>query len=133
MAGLSNKPNASVATDLGERVRQLAPIYRSAIATLTWGFRIGAALLAIGLAVAAIERKSIALTAESYSNVVPAILDGEANGVISLSILCLVATPVATAGVVALGFYRIGDRWFGGISLFVLCVLATSISVALFR
>lgn len=133
MAGLSNAPETSPSRNLGERVGQLAPIYRSAIAILTWGFRLGAALLAVGLAVAAIRGESIATTAESYSHVVPAILDGDANGIISLAILCLVGTPVVTTLAVSLGFYRIGDRRFGGISLIVLCVLAVSISVSLFR
>jgi hypothetical protein len=133
MAGLSKSTGAPVSSDLGERVRQLAPIYRSAIATMTWGFRLGATLLAIGLVVAAIKGESIEEAAESYSNVLPEVFDGDANGIISLAILSLVGTPVAATLAVALGFYRIGDRRFAGFSLVVLCVLAVSISVSLFR
>jgi uncharacterized membrane protein len=133
MARLSMTPEPSASSDLGERVNQLAPIYRSAIVILTWGFRIGATLLGIGLAVAAIKSESIETTAESYSNVIPAIFDGDANGIISLAILCLVGTPVVTTLAVAVGFYRLGDRRFAGFSLIVLCILAVSISISLFR
>jgi len=61
------------------------------------------------------------------------VLDGKASGIVDLAILCLMATPVATVFVVALGFFRIGDRRYGLLSLIVLGVLAISISLSLFR
>jgi uncharacterized membrane protein len=117
----------------GDQQIDLAPVYRSAIVVLTWGFRLGAALLALGLAEAAIKGESLERTAEDFPDVLPAVLDGKANGIVSLAILCLMATPVATVLVVAVGFLRVGDRRYGAFSLVVLCVLAISISLSLFR
>jgi hypothetical protein len=113
--------------------RELLPIYRSAITVLSWGFRIGASILGLGLLVAVIRQESIRKTAEAYPDILPSVFDGEASGIISLAIIVLVATPVVTVLTVATGFFRIGDRRFGLLSLFVLGVLGVSISLSLFR
>ncbi|HEY7032864.1 MAG TPA: DUF1634 domain-containing protein [Thermomicrobiales bacterium] len=119
--------------DYAERVAELAPIYRSVITVLTWGFRLGAALLIVGLVVAAIKGEPLNRKAERFADVLPAVFDGKASGIVDLAILCLVATPVASVVATALGFFRIGDRRYGTLSLVVLCVLAVSISLSLFR
>jgi uncharacterized membrane protein len=113
--------------------RELLPIYQSAITVLSWGFRIGAATLGIGLLVAIIRQESIRTNAEAYPDILPSVFDGEASGIISLAIVVLVATPVVTVLMVATGFFRIGDRRFGLLSLIVLAVLGVSISLSLFR
>jgi uncharacterized membrane protein len=133
VAKMSVEPSRSVASDYGERTRDLAPIYRAAITVLTWGFRLGAALLAVGLVVAAIKGESLEKKAERFHDVLPAVFDGKASGIVSLAIICLMATPVATVLTVAIGFFRIGDRRYGALSLLVLCVLGISISLSLFR
>ncbi len=130
---MSEELTPSAPTDYGERVRGLFPIYRSAITVLSWGFRLGAALLAVGLIVAAIKGEALERKAEAFPDIIPAVLDGKASGIVDLAILCLMATPVATVFVVALGFFRIGDRRYGLLSLIVLGVLAISISLSLFR
>ena len=130
--GVAEEPEPS-ARRLAARTSELAPLYRSAILTLTWGFRIGAALLAIGLVLAAAKGESLQTEADTFTDVVPAIFDGKAGGIVDLAILCLMATPVATVLTVAIGFFRIGDRRFGALSLVVLGVLAVSISLSLFR
>jgi uncharacterized membrane protein len=112
---------------------ELAPIYRSTILVLTWGFRIGAALLVIGLIEAAIKDQSLGHRADDIADVPAAIWRGEAGGLIDLAILWMMATPVATVLVVAIGFARIGDRRFAALSFAVLGVLAVSISLSLFR
>jgi uncharacterized membrane protein len=128
------KPEVAVpASEQAEQVAELAPIYRSVIATLTWGFRIGAALLVVGLVVAAIKGESLNRKADSLADVLPAVFDGKASGIVDLAILWMVATPVAGVVTTALGFFRIGDRRYGALSLVVLSVLAVSISLSLFR
>ncbi|MEA2597240.1 MAG: hypothetical protein QOF01_3709 [Thermomicrobiales bacterium] len=133
MAEVSGKPATSAPSDYGERARDLSPVYRSAITALSWGFRLGATLLTIGLLVAAIKGEALERRAKAFPDILPAVLDGKANGIVDLAILCLMATPVATVLTVALGFFRIGDRRYGVLSLFVLGVLAISISLSLFR
>lgn len=112
---------------------ELNPIYLRAIKVLTFGFRIGGSLLCVGLLVALVRQESLRRITESYLDVVPSIVDGEASGIVSLAIIVLVATPVVTVLNVALGFFGIGDRRFGLLSLVVLAVLAVSISLSLFR
>ena len=130
---MSNSSPSPAPDAPGNRALNLAPVYRSAILVLTRGFRLGAALLALGLAVAAIKGESLKHSAEDFPDVLPAVFDGKASGIVSLAILCLMATPVATVLVVAVGFFRAGDRRFGAFSLVVLCVLTISISLSLFR
>jgi uncharacterized membrane protein len=111
---------------------ELAPLRATAITILTWGFRIGAALLLMGLLLAAIKQESLSHQVEPFADVIPAILDGRAGGVVDLAILWIMATPVATVLVTAIGFYRGGDRVYAAISLAVLAVLGVSISLSLF-
>ena len=120
-------------TDRPPDDERLAPVYRSVIAVLTWGFRIGAALLLCGLVVAAIRREPLNESADPFSEVIPTILDGDAAGLVDLAILAMMATPLATVVAVAVGFFRAGDRRYGILSLVVLAILAVSIAQSLLR
>lgn len=133
MAEVTGKQANLSPAEIQAQGRELLPIYRAAITVLSWGFRIGAATLGIGLLVAIIREESLRTKAEAYPDILPSIFDGKASGIISLAIVLLVATPVVTVLTVATGFFRIGDRRFGLLSLVVLCVLAVSISISLFR
>ena len=133
MAELGVNPGNVPASDIREQGRELTPIYRSAVTIRSLGFRLGAVLLAIGLLVAIVKQESLERTAEAYPDILPSVFDGDANGIISLAIVTLVATPVVTVLTVAIGFLRVGDRRFGVLSLFVLGVLGISISLSLFR
>lgn len=133
MAEVSVKQANLSPDEIQSRGRELLPIYRAAITVLTWGFRIGAAILGVGLFVAIIRQESLRRNAESYPDILPSVFDGEASGIISLAIIVLVATPVVTVLRVGIGFFRIGDRRFGLLSLIVLGVLGVSISLSLFR
>jgi uncharacterized membrane protein len=133
MAKVSTKATSAIPDDYAERARELSPIYRSAITVLTWGFRLGASVLTVGLVVAAIKGEPLKRKAESFPDILPAVFDGKASGIVDLAILCMVATPVAAVVAVAIGFFRIGDRRYGALSIGVLCDLAVSISLSVFR
>ena len=122
-------PTARVAA----RTEELGPLYQAAISTLTWGFRTGAALLAIGILLALARRESLNRVADPFAEVLPAVLDGEASGVVDLAIIWLMITPVLAVVVVALGFFRLGDRRYGALALLVLAVLGVTITLALGR
>jgi uncharacterized membrane protein len=111
----------------------LAPVYLSAIRVLNGGFRVGAALLIIGLVVAAAKRESLNHEVESFGQVFPAVFDGKASGIIDLAILTLMITPLITVVVVATGFMRAGDRRYGLLSFVVLGVLGVSVTLSLLR
>lgn len=119
--------------DAGEQTRELTPVYEVARTTLTWGFRIGAAFLTVGIVVALIRQEPLRSEAQPLPEIIPALLDGRASALVELAIVTIIGTPVVAALVIAAGFFRIGDRLYALLSLLVLAILGTSISLALLR
>lgn len=117
--------------DLDARTAELLPIYQAAGSALTWGFRVAASLLTVGIAVALARREPLAAQAEPLPRVISGLLDGETRRIVDLAIVAMVATPVVTTLIVAIGFLRLGDRLYAALSLVVLAILGTSIAVAL--
>ncbi len=117
--------------DLDARTAELLPIYQAAGSALTWGFRVAASLLTVSIAVALARREPLAAQAEPLPEVISGLLDGETRRIVDLAIVAMVATPVVTTLVVAIGFLRLGDRLYAALSLVVLAILGTSIAVAL--
>lgn len=134
---LSNAPANSHAdsetAELMQRTERLAPLYDEARALFTWGFRIGAAILALGIVLALIRGEPLQRTAAPLSEIPAALLAGSAGGVVDLAIFWFMATPVVTVVVVAASFWRLGDRRYALLSLAVLVILAASIGLALYR
>jgi uncharacterized membrane protein len=122
-----------VAGRFARRTAELAGIYQAAITTLAWGFRLGAALLALGLIVTVAQGEALNDRAAPFAEVIPAVLDGEGRAVVDLAIVWFMATPVVTVLVVMIGFARMRDRRYAALSLAVLAILATSITLALLR
>jgi len=106
---------------------------RAVESTLAWGFRVGAALLAVGLALAAWRREPLGVEVDPFAAVIPAVLAGEAAAIVELAVLWLMATPVLAVVVILVGFLRRRDWRYALISLAVLLVLGVSIGLALGR
>lgn len=119
--------------ELMARTERLTPLYDEAQRLFFWGFRIGAAILALGIVVALIKGESIGHEADRFGDVLGAVRNGYASGIIDLAILWFMATPVVTVLVVALSFWRLGDRRYALLSLLVLAILGASIALALIR
>ncbi len=117
--------------DLDARTVELLPIYQAAGSVLTWGFRVAAGLLTVGIGVALLRQEPLATRAEPLPEVISGLLDGDARGIVDLAIVAMIATPVMTTLAVAIGFLRLGDRLYAALSLVVLAILGTSIAVAL--
>ncbi len=109
----------------------LDPLYRTLGFVLTWGFRLTASLLALGLILAAIQDDDLSEEAESLPNIAEHLLDGDSGALVDLAIVAMVLTPVVAVVVVAVGFLRLGDRRYALASLFVLGVLGVSIAISL--
>ena len=118
---------------LAARTEHLAPLYDAAIRTFFWGFRLGAALLAVGLVVALVRGEPLGREADPISGVLAEVRAGHASGIIDLAILWFMLTPVAATIVVAVSFWRLGDRRYAVLSLAVLVILGVSIALALNR
>ena len=119
--------------ELAARTERLEPLYDAAIKTLYWGFRLGAALLALGVVVALVKREPLGTEADPIPDVIAMVRAGYASGVIDLAILWFMLTPVATVIVVAASFWRLGDRRYALLSLIVLAILGASVALALNR
>jgi uncharacterized membrane protein len=134
---LIDEPDAAgVATgtaELAARTDRLEPLYDAAVKTLFWGFRLGAALLALGIVAALVKREPLGHEADPLADVIAMVRAGYASGIIDLAILWFMLTPVATVVVVAASFWRLGDRRYALLSLIVLAILGASVALALNR
>ena len=136
MAVMSGDERSSIDEEIGllaARTDRLAPLYDDAIRVLTWGFRVGAALLALGIVIALLRGEPLRHEADPIGEVVAQVQAGTAAGIIDLAILWLMLVPVATVIVVAVSFWRLGDRRYALLSLVVLAILGVSIALALNR
>jgi hypothetical protein len=120
-------------SELAARTERLAPLYDAAVKTLFWGFRLGAALLALGIVVALVKREPLGTEADPIPDVIATVRGGYASGIIDLAILWFMLTPVATVIVVAASFWRLGDRRYALLCLIVLAILGASVALALNR
>jgi uncharacterized membrane protein len=109
------------------------PVNDRASTVLKWGFRFSAFLLAVGIAVTLLRGDDISTDAVRLVDIIPGVLDGDGDAIVTLSIVSMIVTPVLATLVVALGFFALGDRRFGRLSLAVLAVLAISIVAAFVR
>ncbi len=134
---LTDEPDAAgVATgtaELAARTERLEPLYDAAVKTLFWGFRLGAALLALGIVVALVKGEPLGHEADPIPHVIAMVRAGYASGIIDLAILWFMLTPVVTVIVVAASFWRLGDRRYALLSLVVLAILGASVALALNR
>jgi energy-converting hydrogenase Eha subunit C len=127
-------PGVALGTlELAARTERLAPLYDAAVKTLFWGFRLGAALLALGIVGALLKREPLGHEADPIPDVIAMVRAGYASGVIDLAILWFMLTPVATVIVVAASFWRLGDRRYALLCLIVLAILGASVTLALNR
>ena len=118
---------------LAARTDRLEPLYDAAVKTLFWGFRLGAALLALGIVVALVKGEPLGHEADPIPDVIAMVRAGYASGIIDLAILWFMLTPVVTVIVVAASFWRLGDRRYALLSLIVLAILGASVALALNR
>jgi uncharacterized membrane protein len=119
--------------ELMRRTELLAPLYTLSRTLFVWGFRIGAALLVLGVLMAIVTGQPIGHVADPLADIPGTVLSGSASGVIDLAIFWFMATPVVTVIAVALGFLRLGDRRYALLSLIVLIILGASIALSLLR
>lgn len=116
-----------------DRNADLAPLARAVAVTLAWGFRVGAAVLAAGLAWAVVLGEPLDREVDPFREVIPAVLAGRPAGVVELAVVWLMAVPVLAVAVVLVGFVRLRDGRYATISLLVLLVLGVSIGLAVAR
>ena len=129
----TERPFVSATGLLEERTERLAPLYETALRIFTWGFRIGAVLLVLGIVLTVVQGQRLAGEAAPFPVVLDLVLAGNAAGVIDLAIIWFMIVPVIAVVAVAAAFWRMGDRRYAALSLVVLVILGASIALALSR
>lgn len=109
----------------------IAPPSQDAIAqptarVLTWGFRISAALLLVGIILSLIQQESLHTSLEDFSTIASEIGDGNGAGVVALAILVMIATPIASTVAVVVSCVRAGDQRYARVTGAVLVILVIS-------
>ncbi len=93
---------------------------------LTWGFRISAALLLVGLVMSLIQGEALHTSLEGFSTIVGEIRDGNGAGLVALAILVMIATPIASTIAVVVSCVRCGDTRYARVTGAVLVILFIS-------
>ena len=97
---------------------------------LTWGFRLSAALLLIGLAISAARGEELHTSVENIPGILDNIADGNGAGVVALAILVMIVTPIVSTFSIVLSCIRIGDQRYALITGLVLVILIISAAVS---
>lgn len=108
-------------------------VYTRALRVLRVGFRLTAALLLAGIALALARGQGLERTVDPFSEILPALRDGHSRGFIDLAILTTMLTPLATVVTIAVTLHQLGERRFARYSLAVLLILLASIGTSLIR
>ncbi|MBA2468151.1 MAG: DUF1634 domain-containing protein [Chloroflexia bacterium] len=112
-------------TSDGERLRELAA------RVLEIGFRVAVAIMAVGLVLAVIRQEALPSTLEQPADIAEGIVQGDPEAIVGLGIISIILTPFASTLVIAIAFYRQGDRRYAAISGLVLAILLVSIGLSL--
>jgi uncharacterized membrane protein len=108
--------------------RSVEHVASGAVTSLTWGFRIAAALMATGVVISLVRGDALNSSLPEIHSMVDGVLELDGAAFIGLSIFAIILTPVVTTLTIALSFFRIGDRRYGACTLVVLAILAISIA-----
>lgn len=110
--------------------KDIDPVAQAAIRSASWGFRVSALLLAIGLVISVIRQQVLESHLGSFGTILDEAVHLEGPGFIGLAIAAIILTPVATTLTVTLAFFREGDRRYGGFTLVVLAILIFSVAIS---
>ena len=108
-------------------------LYADVSKVLRIGFRIAAAFLIAGIAIALVRQEPLATEVDPFSEIPGALADLRARALIDLAIIAIVLTPVAAVVTIWRGFLAQGDRRFANYTLGVLAILTASIVMSLVR
>lgn len=120
-----------MSTDQVNGATDPAKLRELAARVLETGFRVAVIIMAIGLTLAVFRQEALPSTLEQPADIVQGIARGDAEAIIGLGIISIILTPFASTIVIAIAFYRQGDRRYAMISGLVLLILLVSIGLSL--
>jgi uncharacterized membrane protein len=99
---------------------------------LAVGFWLSIGIIVVGVSLALLSGDGISEETLSVGDILPAVLDAEADGLIGLGILLLLLTPLSYVVAALVIFARQRDRLFVGVCLMLILLIAASIGLAVF-
>ncbi len=114
----------------------LTPIPPSLVAercstVLTWGFRISAALILIGILRAVIDQQPLDSHLATPEELVAGMRTATPGSFLALGIIAMILTPLVSSFTIALTFFQQHDARYGRFTLLVLLILGLSLSLSL--
>ncbi len=107
------------------RLRELAA------RVLETGFRVAVVIMAAGLVLAVIRQEPLPSTLEGPADIARGFVRADPEAIVGLGIVSIILTPFVSTLVIAMTFYRQGNRRYALISSLVLAILLTSIGLSL--
>ncbi len=109
----------------GARLRELAA------RVLETGFQAAVVIMAAGLILAVVRQEPLPSTLEQPADIARGIVRADPEAIVGLGIVAIILTPFVSTLLIAVTFYRQGDRRYGLISGLVLLILLVSIGLSL--
>lgn len=108
-----------------------AELRQNAARVLETGFRVAVVIMAIGLVLAVVRQEPLPSTLEGPADIARGIVRADPEAIIGLGILSIILTPFVSTLVIAVTFFRQGNRRYAAISGLVLAILLVSIGLSL--
>jgi uncharacterized membrane protein len=112
-------------------VRRQTVLYRRIIRVMNAGFLIAIGLMLAGLLVGLVTGEHIERDTDRLRDVLPGVLKLQAQDIVELGILVLIATPAAYIVVALFTFLRNRDGLFVAVCLALLGILSLSVGLTL--
>lgn len=98
---------------------------------LTWGFRLSAALILIGIVRSLIDRQPLDSHLATPEELVMGMRTATPGSFLALGIIAMILVPLVSSLTIAITFFRRHDARYGRITLLVLLILGLSLSLSL--
>ena len=112
-------------------VRRKTVLYRRIVGVMNAGFLIAIGLMLAGLLVGLVTGEHVERDTDRLRDVLPGVLDMQAQDIVELGILVLIATPAAYVSVALFTFLRNRDGLFVAVCLALLGILSLSVGLTL--
>lgn len=122
--------------EIASREQDMTPIPPSRIAercstVLTWGFRMSAALIVIGIVRSLIGNQPLDSHLATPRELVDGMRTASAGSFLALGIIVMILTPLVSCLTIAITFFQRHDARYGRVTLLVLVILGLSLALSL--
>lgn len=113
------------------RLRRNTGLYRRIVRVMNVGYLLAIGLMLAGLLIGVITGDHVARQTDQIRDILPGVARLQAQDIVELGILVLLATPAVYVVVALLTFVRDRDKLFIGVCLALLGILSLSVGISL--